>query len=517
MYRRSSARRRGTTVVLAATVAALGLSTVPATVASVDGPLPASVSSQATDAAATPVTFPPNRSGQAPCPEGRSRSGTTYVQGFEGSLPEPRFNTGFARHAGGTAGSYSVRSYLPGVSGQAEHFFLPYRQVSVGRSTFLGFTTRGTSVARARVAVNSVLTTFTTGSSWRGVAVDVTPATSDESGWLGTWFEHRATSGRATSVQVDQAEVYHCRSNSTARVAGADRYATAARIADAFPAGVPTAYVAAGGAFPDALSGAAVAGSTGTPVLLVRTGSVPAATAQALQRLDPDRIVVLGGTTAVSDAVAQALEAYAPSVERVGGEDRYGTSALVAQHFAPGVATAYVATGENFPDALAGGALAAHRDSPVLLVRRTSLPATVREELVRLQPRQVVVLGGPSAVSDAVAAELAGYATGSTPLRRLGGDDRYAVAAAVAAEFGTPSASYLATGTGFADAVTGGALAGARGAPLLLARPDHLPDVVRSRLAATADLTGTVLGGTSSLQPIVRDQYGRTLPWAGGS
>jgi putative cell wall-binding protein len=516
VHRGARARRPAMLALVAAAVAAVSLTpAAPPTVASMPDAPSAAVSSQAGDAVAVPTSFPPNRSDQAPCPEGQSRSGTAYTQGFEGSLPEPRFNTGFDRHAGGTAGSSSVRSYLPGVSGQSEHLFLPYRQVTSGRSTFLGFTTRGTSVARARVAVNSVLATFTTGSAWRGVAVDVTAATTDEGGWLGTWFEHRATAGRATSVQLDQAEIYHCRAGSTTRVAGADRYATAARVADAYPAGVPTAYVAAGHVFPDALSAASVAGSTGAPVLLSRPDSLPTPTAQALQRLAPERIVVLGGTTAVSGAVEGQLAAYAPVVERLGGVNRYATSALVSQHFAPGVPTVYVASGQNFPDALSGGALAAHRDSPVLLVGRTSLPDPVRAELVRLQPGQVVVLGGPAAVSDAVAAELAGYATGATPLRRIGGADRYAVSAAVAAEFGSPTASYLASGATFADAVTGGALAGSRGAPLLLARPDDLPEVVRSRLAAMGDRTGTVLGGVASLQSIVRDQYGRTLPWAG--
>jgi subtilisin family serine protease len=93
---------------------------------------------------------------------------------------------------------------------------------------------------------------------------------------------------------------------------GADRYATAAAVsAGAFSPGVGTVFVATGAGFPDALAGAAAAGSLGGPVLLVPPAGVPGVVAAELSRLAPGRIVVLGGPGAVPDAVLAELVPYA--------------------------------------------------------------------------------------------------------------------------------------------------------------------------------------------------------------
>jgi subtilisin family serine protease len=95
------------------------------------------------------------------------------------------------------------------------------------------------------------------------------------------------------------------------RLAGADRYATSAAISRAtYAPGVPVAYIATGLGFADALSGAPAAALQGGPLLLVRGTSIPSVVATELARLQPGRIVVLGGTSVVSAGVASALDAY---------------------------------------------------------------------------------------------------------------------------------------------------------------------------------------------------------------
>lgn len=501
MHRRNL-RQVGLVGVVAAAAVALAVSSSPAPTLAA-GPVPTAATGF------TPVT-----NGQAPCPEGRSRSATVYSQDFESGIPEARYSSGFGRVPGGTSGSYSAKSRLSGTPGSSAHFFLPYTQVPTGASTYLGFTTRGSDSAQGRVGVNSVLTTFSPRPDWRGISVDITAATRDESGWLSTYFEQRASAGTPTVLQVDRAEIYRCRTNETTRIAGSDRFGTAAELARAsVPAGVGTVYVAQGYSFADALSATAVAGSTGTGILLVQPNQIPSVTARELQRIAPRRIVVVGGTRAISAEVQRALGAYAPRVDRVGGSNRYETSALVSQHFAPGVPRAYVATGETFPDALSAGALAADRDSPLLLVEQDRIPDAVKAELTRVRPAGVVVVGGPSAVSDRVVQQLAGYAVGDgKDIDRIGGLDRYQVSAHVAREFSAPQISYLATGEDFADAVTGGAIAGRRGGPLVLSKSTGLPSTVREQLTTLREARGVVLGGVNSLSPIVRDQYGQTLP-----
>ena len=193
------------------------------------------------------------------------------------------------------------------------------------------------------------------------------------------------------------------------RLAGADRFATAAAISRAtFAAGVPVTYVATGLAFPDALAGGPAAGREGGPILLVTPTAIPAATAAELDRLDPQRIVVLGGTGAVSAQVAIDLQRYTPSgIVRRSGADRYATAVAVSQGSFPGGAHhVFVATGQNFPDGLAGGPVAALRGGPLLLVPGTSLPASMSAELLRLDPDRVTILGGTSVVTDAVQAQI---------------------------------------------------------------------------------------------------------------
>jgi putative cell wall-binding protein len=102
-------------------------------------------------------------------------------------------------------------------------------------------------------------------------------------------------------------------SGSVTRLWGADRYGTSVAISEAsFAPGVPVVYVAVGTGFADALSVAPVGGVEGAPVLLTRSGSLPGVVARELGRLDPERIVVVGGPAVLSNVVIQQLGPYLP-------------------------------------------------------------------------------------------------------------------------------------------------------------------------------------------------------------
>ena len=215
------------------------------------------------------------------------------------------------------------------------------------------------------------------------------------------------------------------------RQSGLDRYGTAAAVSSkAFPAGADNVFVASGTSFPDALAGASFAAANGGPILLVRRDALPNATAEELDRLNPKVVTVLGGTSAVSDPIAEAVAEYA-SVEarRVSGADRWSTAANISSGFVAPVDTVYVASGLNYPDALTGGAaIGGTTGGPVLLVLRDAIPSATAAELTRLKPTNIVVLGGTAAVSKAVLDALVPYAP-NPPIRRSG-DDRYETAAA---------------------------------------------------------------------------------------
>lgn len=171
-----------------------------------------------------------------------------------------------------------------------------------------------------------------------------------------------------------------------------------------------TVYVTTGVNFPDALAASALpfgnpvgrvsSADESAAVLLTRPTSLPEATRAELERVGPDRIVVVGGPGAVSEEVLQELEDYGP-VERVAGDDRYHTAVLLAEAFTS-ADMVVLASGQDWPDALAGAAWAKREAAPLLLVRQDGVPGVTWSKLEQLLPSTMNVLGGPNAVSDEV-------------------------------------------------------------------------------------------------------------------
>jgi putative cell wall-binding protein len=187
------------------------------------------------------------------------------------------------------------------------------------------------------------------------------------------------------------------------RVAGSDRYATAAKVAERVQ-DADVVYLASGADYPDALAGAALAGHDGAPLLLTRPNALPSATAAQLRRLAPAEVVVLGGTVAVNDTVAQAAAAAADgSYRRIAGANRFETATKIAEEFRF-ASRALLASGQDFPDALVGAALAGRDGAPVLLTSASTLPAATAGYLNKAVVNKVDVLGGAVSVSEKVLA-----------------------------------------------------------------------------------------------------------------
>lgn len=167
-------------------------------------------------------------------------------------------------------------------------------------------------------------------------------------------------------------------------------------------------------AWPDALSASALAAKLQVPILLARPDELPDAVGDVLAELGPQRVTVIGGTVAISDGVAAAAtdRAHARELRRLAGANRYGTSATVADAGrAAGLdaPVVWVATGLNFPDALAAGPAAAAANSPLLLVDGQTVGGSPESDgwLSGHRPERVVVVGGQAAVSDPVSSALA--------------------------------------------------------------------------------------------------------------
>lgn len=188
------------------------------------------------------------------------------------------------------------------------------------------------------------------------------------------------------------------------RLAGTDRYGTSAAIAAKFFApGVPVAFIASGSAFPDALAAGPAAARVGGPVLLVPSGAtaLPPAIAAELKILKPAAIDVLGGTTIITPALAAAAAAYAvtKTPTRYAGVDRFGTAVAVSGLDALKIGSRLLlASGLDFPDALAAGAAAAAQGDDLLLTDGPGWPATVTNAIAALAPTTIIAIGGTTSV-----------------------------------------------------------------------------------------------------------------------
>lgn len=190
----------------------------------------------------------------------------------------------------------------------------------------------------------------------------------------------------------------------TERHDGNDRYETSRAITtEAFPS-APTVYLATGRGFADALSASSVAAAEGAPIVLIDGGASTLDTAMRalLTSLGTTEVVIAGGTGVVSAGIEADLGTMpGMTVKRVGGNGRYDTSLALVQHRAglfAGVDTAFLASGESFPDALAGGAAAGKLGSPLLLVQPRCAPAPTVQGVIDLGVDRAVILGGSSVV-----------------------------------------------------------------------------------------------------------------------
>ncbi len=291
-----------------------------------------------------------------------------------------------------------------------------------------------------------------------------------------------------------------------ARIAGQTRHETAKLVSEShFTGPVPVVYLTTGHNFPDALAAGPLAAKDGGPILLLNHATVPHETHLELARLQPEKIVVLGGPIAVAESVVQELRniGIAP-VERLAGDSRYDTAVMMSKRLFPtgSANTVYIATGTNFPDSLVASAIAARDGQPILLTARDQLPTVTRDELQRLAPSRVVVLGGDMAIAPSTVNAIRAAVPTAT-VDRFAGDTRYHTAADVTKDAfadGLGGTLYVATGVNFPDGLAVGPVAGLNGSPVLLLPSDgSVPEPIAAEIRRLKPENIVILGGPIAL------------------
>lgn len=333
------------------------------------------------------------------------------------------------------------------------------------------------------------------------------------------WWQNSLTQAGGTTLAVASNSTQQIlpvlggeREFAFSRLAGSNRYETSALVSQQLfptsaPVAIPVLYIANGTNYPDALSAGPAASHLGGGLLLVQSTTIPAVVLAEIDRLNPGRIVIVGGETSVSSAVATQLATFAP-VDRMAGSNRYETSRLiVADAFectdeCP--QTVFIATGANFPDALSAGPAAAKNGAPLLLVSgaQGSLDGPTSAVLDTLDPLKVVVVGNTGSVSSGIENDLT---SAGIFVKRFAGSNRYETANLLnAATFdGSTERAYVASGAGFADALAGGPLAAAFDAPMILT-PKACGTVANYDLIYKLGVLDIVyLGGLSSVGDVV--------------
>ena len=165
-----------------------------------------------------------------------------------------------------------------------------------------------------------------------------------------------------------------------------------------------------------------------------------------------------------------------PEITRISGADRYETAVKIAKaDYQKGAASEVVlATGQDFPDALAGAPLAYQLDAPILLTNAKSLPKSVKDAFTYFGVEHVTILGGTKAISKDVENELKKM---NISFDRISGANRYETAAKIAAELipGISDTAFVTYGGNFPDALSVASIAALEGSPILLTNTKAIP------------------------------------------
>jgi len=308
------------------------------------------------------------------------------------------------------------------------------------------------------------------------------------------------------------------------RLSGLDRYATASATAEYSYTTATKTIIASGENYADALTGSALSGALGAPLLLTAKDALPAVTAAAMGRMmgTNKTVYVLGGEAAVSAGVVTTLTGLGYVVTRLSGADRYATAAAVAAKVKEqstigslnGKVTCILASGQGYADALSAGPLAHNNKMPILLTEPGTLTAATSAAITANGCKQMMIVGGESAVSAAVAT--AADALTGVNVIRVSGADRYATSVAIADKAWASTATgglgwakthvAIARGDSFADGLAAAQLSNKTAVtPLLLVQADTVPTAVTTAIAgkATTITDLRIVGGLTAIPATV--------------
>lgn len=254
------------------------------------------------------------------------------------------------------------------------------------------------------------------------------------------------------------------------RIAGQNRYESAAQISREQFTNAKKVIVVNAQKYADALSATTLSDGKYS-ILYTEKDSLPTATRNEIQRLNPVEVYLLGGKQSISSGIENILKKYSNKVTRIAGRDRYETSAKVAAM--SNKKNIVIASGENFSDPLYASSYAYSNNAKILLSSGKTLSRQTRDYLLRNKSSigKVTVVGGGQSISSATVRYIQSV-TGKN-VSRISGRNRYDGSVKVANSMNKDKV-FIASGEDFADALAISPLAQKLNAPILLSSRSKL-------------------------------------------
>jgi len=203
-----------------------------------------------------------------------------------------------------------------------------------------------------------------------------------------------------------------------------------------------------------------------------------------------------------------------PNSKRIYGNSRYETSAAIVKDGWEKSESAIIASGEGFADALSAAPLAKKLDAPIILTEGKSLNSNAKQQLQRLQVKNVIIVGGLGSISTNTENQIKNLGIST---RRIYGASRYDTSLAVAKEIGLESGVVVTNGTGFADALSMAPIAANKQMPIVLTPAGKLPDNTKDFLNSSAYNKSYVLGGPAVISNTIQNSLKNTKRLFGNS
>ena len=287
-------------------------------------------------------------------------------------------------------------------------------------------------------------------------------------------------------------------------VKGSNRYSTATEISKMNYATGGTVVLVNGNAVADGIAATPLAASENASILLANKDNLPSETAKRMKEIAPSKVIIVGGTNAVSTALESKIaKDYSAEVERVAGKDRYSTSFEIAKKLSENgveINTAYIVSGKGEADALSVASKAGEEKQPIILTGKDALNPEMHEWLKEQNLQDAYFIGGERVISNNLISSVNEITTNDVSANRIAGKNREETNAKVIEKLYKDGYStlFVAKSNVLVDALSAGPMAAQRNCPVVLMNTKGLTTAQKKALnGAYVDNLYQIGGGVS--------------------